>query len=157
MHIGMLFVYVIDNKQTKGAQHQMNVLFYATANDGVGERFRREVEASVPKKKREIHRTCDSLSRRLLQFPSDLPIAVLLASRIEDLLELLPVRSLLLDIRTILILPDREKNTVALGHFFDPLFLSYADSNFKKVAAVLKKMIVGIWFPKIIEEKATRN
>ena len=38
MHIGMLFVYVIDNKQTKGAQHQMNVLFYATANDGVGER-----------------------------------------------------------------------------------------------------------------------
>jgi len=49
MHIGMLFVYVIDNKQTKGAQHQMNVLFYATANDGVGERFRREIEASVPK------------------------------------------------------------------------------------------------------------
>ena len=119
----------------------MNVLFYAADKEGAGGKFQQEVEVLVSRKKRVVYRTIDSLSRRLQQVGKDSSVAVLLAANMEDLLDLISIRSLLEDIKIILILPDRAKSTVAMGHILRPRFLSYADSNFKNVAAVLGKMI----------------
>ena len=43
-------------------------------------------------------------------------------------------------IRKIIILPDGEQVTISLAHKLYPRFLSYIDSDFSDVAAVLKKM-----------------
>jgi len=43
--------------------------------------------------------------------------------------------------RIILILPDEDNETITMGHTLFPRFSTYADSDFKDVAAVLKKMI----------------
>ncbi|MCD6199973.1 MAG: hypothetical protein J7K15_15635, partial [Deltaproteobacteria bacterium] len=51
------------------------------------------------------------------------------------------VRDLIWDLRLILILPDREAGTIAKGHILRPRFLTYLDSDFTEVAAVLKKML----------------
>ncbi len=119
----------------------MNILFYESPKDGAGERLQREVEALIPQEEKEIHCSIESLSRRLRQPHNKLGIAVLLTEDLKSLSDLLSIREVLLDLRIILILPDRKEATIAMGHALHPRFLSYADSNFKDVAAVLKKMI----------------
>lgn len=119
----------------------MNTLLYAAAGNGAGERLRMVIEAIVPAGEIEIYQTINSLSRRLRQPRYDLAVAVLLASSKQDLLELLSIRHLLDDLRVILLLPDREKDTIAKGHTLRPRFLTYADSDLLDVAVVLSKML----------------
>ena len=119
---------------------KFNLLLYAKMTDGAAKRLRRVIEVLVLKENMEMYRTIDSLSRRLRQPRNDLPIAVLLAASRQDLLELLSIGDLLDGIRIILVLPDRKEGTIAKGHRLQPCFLTYADSDFLDVAAVLIKM-----------------
>jgi len=119
----------------------MNLLSYAPVTDGVKDRLQRVIEGLVPKQNTEIYRTIDSLSRRLRQPRHNLAVAVLLAASRQDLLELLSIRDLLDGIRIILVLPDRQDDTIAKGHRLYPRFLTFADSDFLDVAAVLSKML----------------
>ena len=121
---------------------KMNVLFYSRETEEAGERLERMVEVLIPEEKREVYRTIHSLSSRLRRPKDcDLTIAVLLAAGRKDLADILSIHDLLCDVRIILILPDREEDTVAWGHSLQPRFLSYIDSDFTDVAAVLYKMI----------------
>lgn len=119
----------------------MNLLLYATETMGNGRHLQSIIEELVPEYKTEIYRTIDSLSHRLRQPKYDLAVAVLLASSREDLVDLLSIRDLLDDLRIILLLPNREKDTIDKGHTFRPRFLTYADCNLLNVAAVLSKML----------------
>ena len=119
----------------------MNLLLYATETGGIGKRIQRVIEGLVPEENTEIYRTIGSLSNRLQQPRCELAIAVLLASSIQDLLDLLSVSDLFDDLRVILLLPNREKDTIAKGHIFRPRFLTYADGDLMDVAAVLSKML----------------
>jgi hypothetical protein len=119
----------------------MNLLFYSTMENGAGARLQGVIEEIAPQDKIEIHRTIASLSPRLRRPANDVSIALFLAASREDLAEILSIRGLLSDVRTILILPDREKDTIAKGHSFRPRFISYIDSDFTDVAAVLSKMV----------------
>jgi hypothetical protein len=123
-------------------EDQIRLLLYSPVSEGVGEQLRRMIEKLVPKNNVEIYRSVESLSLRLRQPADDLPIAaVLLVARRGDLTELLSIRDLLRDIRIILVLPDRDEDTIAKGHTFRPRFVSYTDSNFMDVCFVLEKMI----------------
>lgn len=119
----------------------MNLILYQTTNNGPGERLLKVINTLVPEKQKEIYTTINSLAFRLRQTRYDLALAVLLTTSRKELLDILSLRDLLLDVRIILILPDREYDTVLKGHTLYPRFLSYADSDFKDVAAVLGKML----------------
>jgi hypothetical protein len=119
---------------------KFNMLLYARMTDGAGKRLRRVIEAIVSKENTEMYQTIDSLARRLHQPRNDLAVAVLLAASREDLLGLLSLGDLLDSIRIILVLPDRKDSTIDKGHRLQPSFLTYADSDFLDVAAVLIKM-----------------
>lgn len=142
--LACFLLYTVDNKkqdillkQEKGVRPEMNVLYYAKVEKGPGEQLQRLIEALVPQEKREVYRTIGSLYRRLCR-PNDCPtVAVILAATREDLLDILSIRDLLLEVRIILILPDREESTIALGHTLRPRFLSYIDGDVTEVAAVL--------------------
>ena len=67
----------------------------------------------------------------------------IVANSKEDLLNLLFIRNLLQDIRIILILPDREKDTIEKGHRLYPRFMSYLDGDLEEVAAVLNNVLTG--------------
>jgi hypothetical protein len=118
----------------------MKLLFYAPVGDAVGERLRKMIEALVPEGEREMCRTLDALSRMLLQPKYDLGIVVLLASTREELWKLLSIRDLLDDVRIVLVLPDREDDTITKGHILRPRFVTYTDGNFVDIAAVINKM-----------------
>ncbi len=119
----------------------MNLLLYTTETKENGKHLQSVIEGLVPEDKAEIYRTIDSLSHRLRQPRCDLDVAILLAASNEDLMDLLTISDLLDDLRVILLLPNREKDTIAKGHTLRPRFLTYVDSNLSDVAAVLSKML----------------
>ena len=119
----------------------MKVIFYASVKGGSERCLQRNVAALVPGKNKVFYRTIGGLGRTLRQFTYERPVAVLLAASTEELIDLLAIRDLLENLRIILIVPDRKKTTIAMGHTLRPRFLGYTDGNFKDVAAVLYKMI----------------
>jgi len=119
----------------------MDLVIYANAENGAGERLRRAIELRVPIEQVTTFMTIDSLERKLRQPAHGLTIAVLLAASRQDLLELYAIKDLLDDIKIILILPDSESETTALGHKLSPRFISYISGNFDDVGAVLRKMV----------------
>src|SRR5271157_4046427 len=130
----------------------MNVLLYSTGE--AGERLQEMVRNLVPKDKLEVYSTLDGFSERLRKPMDDIPVAVILAASEDDLLTILSISHLLYDVRFILILPDRDDPTVAIGHSLRPRFMSYADSDFREVTAVLGKMIGGFYFSRRTREFA---
>jgi len=119
----------------------MNILFYQTTNNGPGERLREVICTIVSKGYIETYTTLDTLSFRLRRPKHGVTLAVLLAATKAELMGLLSLRDLFQDVRIILILPDRKKETITKGHTLYPRYLSYADGDFKDVAAVLEKMM----------------
>lgn len=128
----------------------ISVLCYSTGEPG--ERLQRMIQELVPRERLEIYRTFSSFSERLRKPTDDVPVAVILAASEDDLLTILSISHLLYDVRFILILPDREDPTVAIGHSLRPRFLSYTDSNFREVTAVLGKMIGGYYYHRKAKE-----
>ena len=119
----------------------MSVLLYSTSEKGPGERLLAIIRTFVPKGEIQLLGTIQNLSDRLREPKHGEDIAILLAGNRDELEALLSVGDFLSDLRVILVLPDREGDTIAKGHTLGPRFLSYADSNFIDVAAVLSKML----------------
>lgn len=115
---------------------KMNILFYA--RKGVAESIQKLIEKASFEV--EIHRTIRDLKERLRRPLSDRTIAILAAHTLEDLKELLVIRNLLSNVRIILVLPDRESETVAAGHNMHARFLTYLDGNPAEVVLVLNRM-----------------
>jgi len=117
------------------------VLLYAALDSG--ERLERVVTGLVPQEKLHVYRTIRELSEGLRVPMEQAPIAVILAATADELSMIVSLSYLLDDVRSILILPDRQEPTVAIGHSLRPRFLSYKDSDFAAVAAVLTRMMEG--------------
>lgn len=119
----------------------MAVLFYRPSNNQIAERLQNIIDTELPGEETEIYQSIEIFSERLRSPARCGCIAVLLADSASGLMEMLSIKELLKDIRIILVLPNRAIETVSTGYKLHPRFLSYADSDFKDVAAVLRKMI----------------
>ena len=120
----------------------MNLFFYTTMKSSVSNRLQQKIEAVVPVEDMEIYTRIDTFSKRLCQpLLDDQSVAVLLAATKEELKEILSIQDLITDLRVIVVLPDRKKETIAKGHLLRPRYLAYADGNFSDVAAILEKML----------------
>ncbi|OQX64551.1 MAG: hypothetical protein B5M55_05910 [Desulfococcus sp. 4484_242] len=119
----------------------MTLLFYPGTRKQTGERVYKIIEGTVGKERVEICKTIESLSTRLRQFHNNLSVAILLAATRKELVDVLLIRDLLDDIPLILILPGRDKETISHGSRLHPRFMSFVDSDFLDVQAVLEKMM----------------
>ncbi|MGA3207703.1 MAG: hypothetical protein ABSE05_07750 [Syntrophales bacterium] len=119
------------------------IIFFSTSCGAAEERLLQIIETMVSEKDIRIYRTIGSFSRGLRQPQNDTDIAILLVSSKVELnhLNLISLWNLLSDMKTIVILPDSNPDTVAKGHILRPRFLSYCDGDFQDVAAVLSRMI----------------
>ena len=120
----------------------MKVVLYAQSMKGAGGELCRAIEESVVGKNHEVCKTTESLSQRLLHPNGDLTVAVLLAGNREELDELVSICESLYDIRVILILPDRDEDTISQGHKLFPRFITYVDADLEMVGVVLSKMLI---------------
>lgn len=119
----------------------MNILFFSSIKTGEGEKVQKIIEAEVSSDQIERCRSVEEFSSRLRQPLGNLRIAVLQVKSKEELFEIFSIKSLLFGLRIILILPDRDKDTVSDGHKLFPRFVSYSDSDSNEVADVLKNML----------------
>ena len=119
----------------------MNVLFYIPEAEEANERMHEVVAMIASKATVEIFSSIEHLSRRLRQPGNSPSIATLLVHDRNDLFELTKFRDLLSELPLIIILPDRKKSNVAIGHSLSPRFLTYTDSDFLEVGTVVMKMV----------------
>jgi hypothetical protein len=123
----------------------MDVVCYAADPEGPGQRVTALLESVIPREHLLICQTIADLTHSLLQPTQGVRAAVLLAHDLDQLHGLLTLRSLLQDMRVILILPDRDASTVAQGHTLRPRLLTYVDVDFTPlVGAVLQKISAGL-------------
>lgn len=118
----------------------MEVLLYTTETNEDGKRLEKIIKTSLDRLNIQICRTLNSLIQKLRRPRDSFCIAVLLAHSKESLSEILSLKDLFWNLGIILILPDNEMDTISRGHKLYPRFLSYIDSDFSDVAAVLGKM-----------------
>ena len=119
----------------------MKLLLYMNGSNGTAKRLERAIEDVAPRHDTEICESITSLSRRLRQRTSDLAVVVLSAFSEEDFAQILALRVWLEGIRTILILPNRESDTIAQGLTLRPSFFSFTDTDFSDVSTVLARML----------------
>jgi len=88
---------------------------------------------------KEIFHSFKSLESRLFKPMFEETIVVMHLTDREQLGRAFSIKELLHEMKLILILPDRQAQTIAKGHKLFPRFISYADNDFSDVKAVLKK------------------
>ncbi len=121
----------------------MKVLYYSSSLTGIGKRFFRTVLSHIPQERIEMCRSIGNLDSRLHQPLGGMTIAVFHVTERGELESLIARRDLLEDFRTILILPDNEEGTTAMGHILRPRFVIYSDSDLPDASVVLGKMLQG--------------
>ena len=117
----------------------MNVIFFTSIDPSVSNRLTRVLEVHVSRKELETCRNFHIFSERLHQPLPDPVVFVLQICSREELMDILSLHDLLHDRRIILVLPDSEPETVSLGHILRPRFVTYGDSDYMDVSAILGK------------------
>ena len=119
----------------------MAVLLYAKAGAPDGARLERLLETHLCEVEMETYETLQSFSQRFSQPVQDPSVAILLFMNREDLIEALSIRDRIQDVGLILIVPDREEETIALAHQLRPRFLADLQNDLMTVTAVAEKML----------------
>lgn len=121
----------------------MNILFYSSSLTGIGKRFLRIVLSHIPQGRIEMCHSLATLEERLHQPLGGMTIAVFHITNREELGALIALRELLEDFRIIMILPDSEESTTAMGHILRPRFVIYSDGDLPDASVILGKMLLG--------------
>jgi hypothetical protein len=117
----------------------MAVLLYLPPCE-VAEKFESLITNCLSQENITIYHNINTFSRGLRQAFSEV-IGVILIHSQYDLDEILLLRDIIWSIRTILILPDSNPETVARGHAVRPRFLTFQDGDLNEVVTVLQRMI----------------
>ncbi|MDX9745087.1 MAG: hypothetical protein WCX84_05760 [Syntrophales bacterium] len=118
----------------------MKVILYISKDYPEGHKLQSVIEKIIPKHLLVVFNMVSALSQGLRGPLSD-TILVLCPSCTEEVRALAALRKLIRDVRSILILPDEEADTVAMGHRFHPRFLTKPTPGFKDVVKVLGRML----------------
>jgi hypothetical protein len=117
------------------------LIFYSKDKNKFGMELEKMLEELAAKANVETYRTTPDLILRLRVPLSESAIAVLLISDKKDLKSTLSIKSLLINMRIVLILPDRNDGTIEAGHSLHPRYLSFKDNSLKDIKSVLARMI----------------
>jgi hypothetical protein len=118
----------------------MRVLLYAQADVESSDSLEKLVKIAFPEGKIEIFRSIEGLSRRLRDPLDNRAVAILRPNSREDLSSIHSIQHLLRDIQIVLLAPDSSPETMAMAHQLRPRFLTYINSDFEELSAVLRKM-----------------
>jgi hypothetical protein len=95
----------------------------------------------VPEGDLKVFHALDNLFDEILQSLDEMFIVVLRPMNQTDLEDFKRLRGLLRNLRIVLILPDNDRQTLALGHDLRPRYLVSDQNAFDDIAAVLGKMM----------------
>lgn len=121
----------------------MQLLLYASGDDQHAKRLKAAVQEVAPEGRTEAFASLDDFRKRLRSYIEPDSVAVLLASKREELQRMELLRGLLTEIYVIMVIPDQKKSTIDLAHRVHPRFLSQKRSDFSGLKAVLNRMYLN--------------
>jgi hypothetical protein len=130
----------------------MQVLCYVTPEDKNRVDILQGVQASTELASVEHFTTTDSFRERLLRNINQKTIAVVSIASENNLIDIYFIQHLLSKVQLVLLLPDTERHTIAMGHLLHPYFMCSADTEVSELMDVLKTIVVHGTPPKSIEQ-----
>jgi hypothetical protein len=117
----------------------VKILFYSSKKQyyDIGERLK----ALVPAERVQVYRSIEELVHGLYRIYDHDTIVLIQARDREELLRIVSLRDLLQGLRVILLIPDRNGETISLAHRLRPRFLSNSENDFSDTFSVLQKML----------------
>jgi len=119
----------------------MTIFFYSSEIKGNADVYQKRVEQAASGVQVNVYRNIEHFTDRLGKPMGKKPIVILYVRTKDELFMLLASRDVFLDVKLILILPEDDNETVALGHRFHPNFVTYVHSEPSRLIAVLNKLI----------------
>lgn len=119
----------------------MKVIFYMPKITGIGEKVLTAVESVLPKDKIVIYMSIDQIKAGLLNPDNNLNLCVFVLGEKENLKKIISLGILLRKVKIILLLPDRDMETMSLAHKLKPSFIAFSDSDMNDVGQVIKKIV----------------
>jgi hypothetical protein len=119
----------------------MKTVLYADDLTTLGETLKSIIQAQVSGIQVEDCNSIEHISQILRQPLNNVSVVVFLIASMEELVQINSMHTLFDNIRVILILPDRKKDTIALGLKLKTSFISYVDSDLQDVTSVLNQII----------------
>ena len=118
----------------------MHIAIYADAYSKSFNRLHQAITLAELGRPPEVHsdvrRFCECF-RALVYHPD---VIIMMPTSYAELKDLVAVRDLFANARTIVILPERDASVVSMGHLFHPSFITFNDEDFQDVAAILKHL-----------------
>jgi len=105
------------------------------------------IESVVSKEKRVIFRSIEGMVERILHLTNNPAITVLIIKSKEELLQLYSSLNVLRRSKMLLILPDRNPETIKLGYKLKPRFSTCLHNDFWVIQTVLKQMLLSLLSP----------
>ena len=118
----------------------MKTVLYTNRKNNIGEKLENIIHTQVSGTKIQTCNSIELLSQILRQPLNNVSVVILLIDSKEELIQFNLMNILFDNSRVILILPDRSKDTLALGFKLKTSFVSYVDSNLQDVASVLRQI-----------------
>jgi hypothetical protein len=123
----------------------MNVIFYSGRAKKAAAEIERIIEMFVPGKLLKTFNRLDAFTLWLNKSSKwgEKTVLVLIAGDKKELSALVELIDLFQNhsFAIILILPDHDNDSISMGHKLTPRYLSYIDSDFTEVGAVLDKIL----------------
>jgi len=119
----------------------MKCIFYEKKRGGLARQIEEMLISHTAKNSTEVYHTIKKLSQRLTRPVDYRYVVLLIAADRADLLNILSLQKLLCDIRLVIILPDREDESIRLGYKLKPNFLTYVNGDVSEVHGVLRKLL----------------
>ena len=118
----------------------MTFLLYARENE-TGRRLRDRIEGLMLNHRLESFGSIEKLIKRLRQPVNGFSMAVILAASRNEFSRILEFGDLLESLKVIIILPDRNPDTISAALKLHPRYMSYTDGDFLDVSLVAGRMI----------------
>ena len=121
----------------------MNIIFYCAGKNGYYNNLSLLIERCPQPKSIEIYSDIEALSQRLKQSYGEKPVAVICAETFEDLIDIYLYKHLFCRVAFILIIPDNEKDTLAMGSLMRPLFTFSINSNISDIHVAMQRLMAS--------------
>lgn len=105
------------------------------------------IESVVSKEKTAIFRSIENMIERIMHLTNNPAITVLIIKNREELLQLYSSLNVLRRAEMLLILPDRNPETIKLGYQLKPRFSTCLHNDFLVIQTVLKQMLLSLLSP----------
>ena len=119
----------------------MQILFYSPSGDEFGKRLRQALSEVLSGERVEVLRQVNGLIQRLRMPSSDLGMLIFAPENREELSVVSSFLTEMHGLHIVLVLPDKESETLAIARTLQPRFLTYADGDLSDLMDFVEKML----------------